>query len=93
MKPSLTFTGWDAGDGAEIIRDALDRFKGMVDELEASGEFDFTVVQTHNTLGASDWANELHAFPPGFEKLAEGLDKLRFRIPGRIYASVVRCLS
>ena len=85
MKPSLTFTGWDAGDGAEIIRDALDRFKGMVDELEASGEFDFTVVQTHNTLGASDWANELHAFPPGFEKLAERfLDKLRFRFPGRI---------
>jgi hypothetical protein len=71
MLPSLTFTGWNTEEGAQIIGDALDRFKGMVDDLEGSGKYDFTVVQTHNTLAKTDWANELHPYPPGFEKLAQ----------------------
>jgi hypothetical protein len=85
MKPSLTFAGWNIEEGAKIIADALDRFKGMVDKLEASGAYDFTVVQTHNTLVKTDWANELHPHPPGFAKLAEVfLAKLRDHFRGRI---------
>ena len=85
MKPSLTFTGWNPEEGAAIIGDAIDQFKAMVDKLEASGEYDFTVVQTHNTLAATDWANELHPYPPGFEKLAQKFQSaLQYRFSGRI---------
>ena len=75
--PSLTFTGWNADEGAQILHDALDQFKAMLDKLERSGNYNFTVVQTHNTLAKMDWANELHPYPPGFEKLARKfLDEL-----------------
>jgi hypothetical protein len=85
ISPSLTFTGWSTEEGAQIIHDALELFKGMVDELERSRQYDFTVVQTQNTLAKSDWANELHPHPPGFKKLAEKfLDALRLRFGDRI---------
>ena len=85
MKPSLTFAGWNAEGGAKIIADALDQFKATLDKLEASGQYVFTVVQTHNTLAATDWANELHPHPPGFKKLAQKfLSALQHRFSGRI---------
>ena len=85
MLPSLTFTGWNTEEGAQIVGDALDQFKAMLDKLEGSGQYDFTVVQTHNTLAATDWANELHPYPPGFENLAKKFwAALHHRFPGRI---------
>jgi hypothetical protein len=85
MLPSLKFTEWNPEEGAKIVADALDRFKKMVDKLEASGAYNFTVVQTHNTLVTTDWANELHPHPPGFKKLAQRfLEKLQDHFRGRI---------
>jgi len=56
----------------------------MLVRLEVSG-CDFTVVPTQGTLAKEDWANELHPYPPGFEKLAgRFLSALQHRFPGRI---------
>jgi hypothetical protein len=85
LLPGLKFTGWSAQEGAQILKDALDQFKGMLDRLESSGLHDFFVVQTLGTLAKPDWANELHPYPPGFKKLAQVfLKELQARFPGRI---------
>jgi hypothetical protein len=86
MKPSLTFTGWNDEEGAEILLDALTRFRRVLTDLEgAPKNYDFTVVHTEGTLAKSDWANELHPYPTGFEKLAQVfLAALRSHFPGRI---------
>jgi hypothetical protein len=85
LLPSLKFTGWDPDEGAQILHDALDKFREMLVTLEASGGYDFTVVLTQGTLAKSDWANELHPYPPGFENLAKKfLVALSARFPGRV---------
>jgi hypothetical protein len=86
MKPSLEFTGWNDEEGAAILLDALTRFRRVLIDLEGSPKnYDFTVVHTEGTLAKSDWANELHPYPPGFKKLADRfLAKLRDRFRGRI---------
>jgi len=84
MLPSLTFTGWNVQEGTQIIHDALDRFRAMLSVMAASGN-DFTMVATQGTLAAGDWANELHPYPPGFQKLAKRfLTALQQRFPGRL---------
>jgi len=84
MSPSLTFTGWNTEQGTQIIHDVLDRFRDMLVTLEGSG-YDFTAIQTQGILAKADWANELHPYPGGFEKLAQTfLAALRLRFPGRI---------
>lgn len=45
----------------------------------------FILVQTQGTLAATDWANELHPGPAGFQKLAQVfVTALRAQFPGRI---------
>lgn len=59
--------------------------QGLEDSLQ---KYDFTVVHTEGTLTRTEWANELHPHPPGFEKLAQKFPSavgLHFR--GRIYDS------
>jgi hypothetical protein len=87
MSPGLSFTGWNVAEGTQIIHDALDAFRGMLVNLEQSQhpKYDFTVVPTQDTLTKEDWANELHPYPPGFEKLAgKFLAALQTRFRGRI---------
>ncbi len=86
MKPSLNFTGWKDDEGAAILLDALTRFRRVLTDLEGSPKnYDFTVVHTEGTLAKSDWANELHPYPPGFKKLADRfLSALQSHFPGRL---------
>jgi hypothetical protein len=86
MKPSLNFTGWNDDEGAAILLDALTRFRRVLTDLEGSPKnYDFTVVRTEGTLAKSDWANELHPYPPGFAELAQRfLSSLQHRFPGRL---------
>jgi hypothetical protein len=87
MWPGLSFTGWNIVEGTEIIHDALIAFRDMLLRLEASPRpnFNFTEVPTQGTLTNADWANELHPYPPGFEKLAQVfLSALQSHFPGRI---------
>jgi hypothetical protein len=86
MKPSLEFNGWNDEEGAAILLDALTRFRTVLTDLEGSPKnYDFTVVHTEGTLAKSDWANELHPYPPGFAKLAgKFLSALQSHFPGRI---------
>jgi hypothetical protein len=87
MWPGLSFNGWNIGEGTQIIQDALHAFRDMLSRLEASPQpnFNFTAVPTQGTLAYADWANELHPYPPGFQKLADKfLSALQSHFPGRI---------
>lgn len=86
MRPSLRFTGWDDAEGTLILLDALTQFRRMLTDLEGSPkQYDFTIVHTEGALANSDWANELHPYPPGFEHLAQRfLAALHHRFPTRI---------
>lgn len=86
MKPSLHFTGWNDEEGAAILLDALTRFRKTLDDLETDPKhYNFVRVHTEGALAKSDWANELHPYPPGFQKLADRfLTALRSHFPGRI---------
>jgi hypothetical protein len=87
MWPGLSFAGWNIAEGAQIIHDALIAFRDMLARLEASSRpnFNFTVIPTQGTLAYADWANELHPYPPGFQKLADKfLSALRSHFSGRI---------
>ncbi len=87
MLPSLTFTGWNTEEGTRILHDALAMFRDTLVKLEEweSRKYDFTLVPTQGTLTNEDWANELHPYPAGFEKLAQKfLSALQQRFPGRI---------
>jgi hypothetical protein len=86
MKPSINFTGWTDDEGRAILYNALTRFRNTLDSLEHDPKkYDFTRVHTEGALADSDWANELHPYPGGFEKLAQRfLTALRARFAGRI---------
>jgi hypothetical protein len=82
--PSLKFAGWTAAEGLKIVHAALDEFKAMLLGLAGSTS-GFTVIPTQGVLTKTDWANELHPYPPGFKSLAEVfLTALRDRFPGRV---------
>jgi len=73
--PSLSFAGYDYGEGLTIVGEMIDKFYGMLSSLSASAANNFTVVDTRNTLtrAASQpngWANELHPYFTGFTALA-----------------------
>ena len=58
---------------------------GCTDLESDPKHYDFTRVHTEGALDEKDWANELHPYPPGFEKLARRfLDALQTRFRGRI---------
>jgi hypothetical protein len=85
LQPSLTFAGWDVTQGTGIVHQALADFRGMLLGLAANAANKFILVDTQGTLGASDWANELHPFPEGFKKIAaKFVDALRAHFPARI---------
>ncbi|HTS93565.1 MAG TPA: hypothetical protein VMG55_16245 [Stellaceae bacterium] len=86
LQPSLTFAGWtDVSQGTDIVRRALLGFKAMLAGLAADAQNQFTLVDTQGTLAASDWANELHPFPTGFQDIAgKFVTALRAAFPNRI---------
>lgn len=85
LQPSLTFAGWNMTQGTAIVRQALEDFRQMLLGLESNAANQFVLVDTQGTLVPSDWANELHPFPTGFQKLAlKFVDVLRTHFPGRI---------
>jgi hypothetical protein len=57
----------------------------LVDLKDDPRKYDFTVVYRQGTLAKTDWANELHPYPPGIKKLAQVFAaKLHDRFPERI---------
>jgi hypothetical protein len=70
LKPSLDYAGWNFTQGTAICREALLDFRSMLRGLAADAANLFFLVETQGVLNASDWANELHPYPPGFGKLA-----------------------
>jgi hypothetical protein len=70
LRPSLLFAGWtDMGQGAGIVKTALQDFQKMLSSLAANTP-GFFLVPTQGTLKPSDWANELHPIPDGFKAIA-----------------------
>jgi hypothetical protein len=85
LKPSLDFCGYDPTQGAAIVRQALTEFKKQLTALASDPGNNFTLVDTQGVLDPADWANELHPYPQGFQKLAgKFVDALRSKFPGRI---------
>lgn len=96
LQPSLDFAGYDYNVGRGIIHSAIDIFFGVMKDLATDKTLppgkttnNFIVVDTRNTLtgdtSQTGWANELHAYPPGFAALAHKfLTVLQAKFPGRI---------
>lgn len=85
LKPSLDYAGWNFTQGTDICRQALLAFRTMLQDLASDAANLFFLVDTQGTLVSSDWANELHPYPPGFAKLADRfLASLRVLFPDRI---------
>lgn len=85
LQPSLSFAGWtELSDGVRILHDTLQTFANVLSRL-ATPENGFSLVDTQGTLAATDWANELHPTPSGFQMIANRfLEQLRLAFPGRI---------
>ncbi len=85
LKPSLDYAGWNFAQGTAICRQALLDFRTMLQELAGDAANLFFLVDTQGMLAPSDWANELHPYPPGFVKIAgKFVESLRTVFPGRI---------
>jgi hypothetical protein len=78
LLPSLTFAGWNSAQGVGILKDTLVAFRAMLANLASVPANKFVLVETQNTLAPGDWANELHPYPNGFQKIAQKfVDALR----------------
>jgi hypothetical protein len=86
LRPSLDYTGWsDIARGAAIVHGALVQFRAMLVALANNPANNFTLIDTQGSFQTSDWANELHPYPGGFQKLAaKFVTALRAKFPGRI---------
>ncbi|WP_256081873.1 SGNH/GDSL hydrolase family protein [Massilia sp. YIM B04103] len=71
LQPGLLDRGWEAlADGQVIVRELLSQFSALLDELQTR-HANFIHVKTQGTLGAHDWANELHPTPGGFARITQ----------------------
>ena len=85
LKPGLDYTGWGYEPGVEVCHRMLTDFRAVLAGLASDAANLFVLVDTQGTLGANDWANELHPFPPGFGRLSgRFVATLRGVFPGRI---------
>ena len=70
LKPSLDFHGWtERKQGKVIIRSVLSRLAAMLRDL-AARRSDVYFVESHGTVGAREWNDELHPNGTGFKKVA-----------------------
>jgi hypothetical protein len=85
LKPSLDFRGWTKfSDAAQIVKEVLQEFDKLATRFEQQ-HTGVVYVRTQGTLAASDWTNELHPNPRGFQKIAGVfLDALRKKFGGKI---------
>jgi|SRR5271165_541133 len=85
LKPSLDYAGWNFAQGTAICHQALLAFRSMLQGLAGDASNLFFLVDTQGVLAPSDWANELHPYPPGFAKLAaKFVESLQVVFSGRI---------
>src|SRR5271169_5011253 len=85
LKPSLDFCGYDLAQGTAIVRRALTEFKNRLVAIAGNPANNSNLIDTQGVLDAADWANELHPYPPGFQKLAgKFVNALRSKFLGRI---------
>jgi hypothetical protein len=85
LQPSLNFSGWTVTQGVAILQQALTDFKAMLANLAGNSANKFFLIATQGTLVPSDWANELHPFPAGFQKIAaKFVTALHNNFPNRI---------
>jgi hypothetical protein len=71
LKPSLDFCNWSVARGTTIVHEALASFRQMLKRLEGAAGNNFHLVDTQGILAPGEWANELHPYPPGFQKVAQ----------------------
>jgi hypothetical protein len=85
LQPSLTFSGWNVTQGTAIVHQALLCFRTTLQGLANDPANNFFLVDTQGTLVPADWANELHPFPEGFQKIAaKFVTALGAKFPNRI---------
>ena len=85
LQPSLTFSGWNVTQGTSIVHQALVDFRAMQMQLASNPANQFVLVNTQGVLSPADWANELHPYPGGFQKIAQQfVTSLRAHFPNRI---------
>jgi hypothetical protein len=75
LNPSLTFAGYDYSGGLNIVTQMIDAFHGMLSNLAANPAYNFTLIDTRNTLTRdasqpNGWCNEIHPYFTGFTALA-----------------------
>lgn len=70
LKPALDDARVAPGLQQDAIRLLIDRMTLEFEALEAIDPSRIFLVDSRNTLAASDWANELHPKPAGFRKIA-----------------------
>jgi hypothetical protein len=75
LKPSLDFCNWPAAQGRTIVHDAMAAIRDLLLRLQNEPRNNFTMVDTQGVLAASEWANELHPVPSGFQKMAQKFAK------------------
>jgi hypothetical protein len=85
LHPSLAFRGWTNQQvGTQVVKEFLLQFRNALVQTAAAHP-NVIYVETQDTLGPDDWANELHPTPEGFDKIgAKFLPALRQKFPGRI---------
>jgi hypothetical protein len=85
LHPSLILRGWtDLATGTQVVKELLLQFRNALTQIAATHK-NVIYVETQGTLGPSDWANELHPTPEGFDKIAgKFAAALRTTFPGRI---------
>jgi hypothetical protein len=74
--PSLSFAGYDYDSGLQVITQMIDKFHDMLALLAANPAYNFSFIDTRNTLTRDatqpkGWANEIHPWYAGFTALAD----------------------
>lgn len=72
LRPALDDAAVPAGLQSSCMEYLIDRFTtGVLEPIVAQAPDRVVLVDSRDTLGESDWANELHPKPRGFRKIAE----------------------
>jgi lysophospholipase L1-like esterase len=85
--PSLQGRGWpDQAQGQTIVAKLIDHFQNVLRGLSGPASNNY-LVPTFGTLSITQWENELHPSPDGFDLIAEkflatlrGIDRFKNRI-------------
>ena len=70
LKPALDDAGVPAGLQQSCLALVLTRFTAVLQQLANRDPAHVTLIDSRGTLSPSDWANELHPTPDGFDRIA-----------------------